>query len=58
MTRKRLTHVDIEDKAERIRKEYDYMDSLPEAGWLWELSEFINAGYSSPGLQFAPILIK
>ncbi len=36
MKRKKLTYRDIEDKAESIKKDYDYMDNLPDVAWLWE----------------------
>lgn len=30
--------IDVEKMAKRIRGEYDYMDSLPLEGWMWEIT--------------------
>jgi hypothetical protein len=32
----KLTQMEIEKEAERIKKEYAYMDNMPLAGWMWE----------------------
>jgi len=34
---KKLTNKEIHEEAERIRREYAYMDNMPLDGWFWEI---------------------
>lgn len=35
---KRLTGKEIIEKAEKIKQDYKYMDTMPEDGWVWEFA--------------------